>query len=132
MRSAAMTTPTPPARPERRVRCPAMARLDPGRYGSSLLVRRYPPPASREPLWPALACVLFAIALQLLLPKRLTAGPRLLLPALEAALLIGLALGSPKELEGEHNARRRIALGLTALVSAANITSLALLPPYLP
>jgi uncharacterized membrane protein len=126
-----MTTATPPARPERRVRCPAMAQLDPGTYGSSLPVKRYPPPASREPLWPALACVLFAIALQLLLPKRLTAGPRLLLPALEAALLIGLVLGSPKELEGEHNARRRIALGLTALVSAANITSLALLTHYL-
>jgi len=71
--------------------------------------------------------VLFAIALQLLLPKRLTAGPRWLLPALEGALLVGLAMASPRQLEGEHRTRRRLALGLTALVSAANITSLALL-----
>jgi uncharacterized membrane protein len=80
-----------------------------------------------EPLWPALACVLFAIALQLLLPKRLTAGPRWLLPALETALLIGLAILSPGRLEGEHRRRRLLAVALTAFVSAANITSLALL-----
>jgi len=68
-----------------------------------------------------------AIALQLLLPERLTAGPSWLLPALEAALLVGLIVATPRELEHEHLLRRRVALGLTALVSAANITSLALL-----
>ncbi len=90
-------------------------------------VRSYPPPARTEPLWPALVTVLVAIALQLLLPKRLTAGPRWLLPALEAALLVGLAVASPRELEHDHRGRRLAAMGLTALVSAANITSLALL-----
>jgi uncharacterized membrane protein len=89
--------------------------------------RPYPPPARGEPLWPALATVVFAIALQLLLPKRLTAGPRWLLPALEGALLVGLALASPRQVEHEHNGRRLAAVGLTGLVSAANITSLALL-----
>jgi uncharacterized membrane protein len=89
--------------------------------------RVYPPPARAEPFWPALATVLAAIALQLLLPKRLTAGPTLLIPALEAALLLGLALATPRQLEGEHRIRRRTALGLTAFVSAANITSLVLL-----
>jgi uncharacterized membrane protein len=95
--------------------------------GVSLPGRPYPPPPAKEPLWPALAAVLFAIGLQLLLPARLTAGPRWLLPALEAALLAGLVFASPKELEGPHRARRRLSLSLTALVSAANITSLALL-----
>jgi hypothetical protein len=71
--------------------------------------------------------VLVAIALQLLLPKRLTAGPRWLLPALEGLLLVGLALSSPRELEHDHRGRRLTAVGLTGLVSAANITSLALL-----
>jgi len=71
--------------------------------------------------------ILFAIGLQLLLPKRVTAGPRWLLPALEAALLVGLMFASPRELEDEHRIRRHLALSLTALVSAANITSLALL-----
>jgi len=94
---------------------------------SAHVVRPYPPPARAEPFWPALATVLAAIALQLLLPKRLTAGPRWLLPALETALLIGLAILSPSRLEGEHRGRRRLAVALTAFVSAANITSLALL-----
>jgi uncharacterized membrane protein len=89
--------------------------------------RPYPPPPRPEPFWPAQASVLAAIALQLLLPKRLTAGPTWLLPALEGALLVGLALATPQKLEQEHRIRRRVALGLTALVSGANITSLALL-----
>ncbi|MGO9752705.1 MAG: hypothetical protein ACLP8S_08930 [Solirubrobacteraceae bacterium] len=94
---------------------------------SSLPGRPYPPPAQREPLWPALASVLLAIGLQLALPDRLIAGPRWLLPLLEVALLIGLSFASPRELEVEHRLRRRLALSLTALVSVANITSLALL-----
>ncbi len=89
--------------------------------------RPYPPPGRPETPLPALATVLFAIGLQLLLPARLTAGPRWLLPVLEGALLVGLMFASPRQLEGEHAGRRRLALGLTALVSAANITSLALL-----
>jgi hypothetical protein len=93
----------------------------------SLPGRPYPPPAAKEPLWPALVAILFAIGLQLLLPKRVTAGPRWLLPSLEAVLLIALMFASPRELEGPHAVRRRLALSLTALVSAANITSLTLL-----
>jgi uncharacterized membrane protein len=89
--------------------------------------RRYPPPPRAEPFWPAQATVLGAIALQVLLPKRVTAGPTLLIPALEGALLLGLALSTPKQLESEHRGRRRAALGLTAFVTAANISSLALL-----
>jgi uncharacterized membrane protein len=65
-----------------------------------------------------------AIALQLLLPARLTVGPTWLLPALEGALLIGLSFASPRELEHEHRVRRGVALGMTALVSFANIWSL--------
>jgi uncharacterized membrane protein len=104
-----------------------MAQADHEPGGTSVPGRPYPPAARSERLWPALATVLVAIALQLLLPKRLTAGPRWLLPALEAALLVGLALASPREVEHEHRGRRLTAVGLTALVSAANITSLALL-----
>lgn len=113
--------------PERGVRSRAMAQADPESGGGSLPGRAYPPPARREPLWPALVTVIVAIALQLLLPKRLTAGPRWLLPALESVLLVGLALASPRAVEHEHRGRRLAAVGLTALVSAANITSLALL-----
>jgi len=89
--------------------------------------RPYPPPASPEPFWPAQLTILAAIALQLLLPARLTAGPVWLVPSLEGILLIGLAMATPRQLEHEHTVRRRVALGLTALVSVANIVSLALL-----
>jgi uncharacterized membrane protein len=89
--------------------------------------RPYPPPGLSETPLPALATVLFAIGLQLLLPPRLTAGPTRLLPVLEGALLIGLGFASPRKLEGEHAGRRRLALSLTALVTAANILSLTLL-----
>jgi uncharacterized membrane protein len=75
--------------------------------------------------------VLAAIALQLLLPPRLTAGPRWLIPALEGALLLGTFLATPRELEGEHPLRRGVAIGLTAFVSAANIYSLAALTHFL-
>jgi uncharacterized membrane protein len=93
--------------------------------------RPYPPPAASEPFWPAQATVLGAIALQLLLPDRLTIGPRWLIPGLEAALLIGMFMATPRQLEHEHTGRRRAALGLTAFVSAANIYSLAALTHYL-
>jgi uncharacterized membrane protein len=86
--------------------------------------RPYPPAPRAEPFWPAQLTVLAAIGLQLSLPARLTVGPTWLLPALEGALLIGMAFASPRELEREHAGRRRIALGLTAIVSAGNIFSL--------
>ena len=93
--------------------------------------RPYPPPAAAEPFWPAQATILVAIGLQLLLPARLTVGPAWLIPALEGALLIGMFMATPRQLEQEHPRRRRVALGLTALVSAANIFSLSALTHYL-
>ena len=93
--------------------------------------RTYPPPADSEPFWPAQLTVLAAIVLQLLLPERLTVGPRWMVPGFEAALLIGLVLVTPNEIEDEHPRRRAIALGLTGLVSAANVYSLVELTHYL-
>lgn len=93
--------------------------------------RTYPPPAEAEPFWPAQLTVLAAIGLQLLLPKRLVAGPYWLVPGLEGALLLGMFMATPRQLEHEHTARRRVALGLTAFVSAANTFSLAELTHYL-
>ncbi len=86
-----------------------------------------PPPPRAEPHWPTQLGVLAAIALQLLLPTRLTAGPRWLLPALEVALFVGLSLATPRQLESPHRTRRLFALTITAVVSAANTVSLVLL-----
>ncbi|HEX4837481.1 MAG TPA: hypothetical protein VFV03_03015, partial [Solirubrobacteraceae bacterium] len=93
--------------------------------------RPYPPPPASEPFWPAQATILAAIGLQVSLPERLTVGPSWLIPALEGALLVGMFLATPSQLEHEHPRRRRVALGLTALVSAANIYSLGALTHYL-
>jgi uncharacterized membrane protein len=80
---------------------------------------------------PAQATLLAAIGLQLLLPERLTVGPSWLVPSLEGALLVGLFVATPKQLEAEHPRRRALALGLIVLVSAANVFSLAYLTHYL-
>jgi uncharacterized membrane protein len=86
--------------------------------------RPYPPPPGAEAFWPIQATVLTAIGLQVGLSKRLTVGPAWLVPALEGVLLIGLSLATPRQLEHEHTGRRRTAIALTALVSAANVFSL--------
>jgi uncharacterized membrane protein len=89
--------------------------------------RSYPPPGRPEHAWPAFGSIVVAIVMQLLLPSRLTAGPKWVVPALEAILLAGLVISTPTHVTGVHQARRRLALFLTALVSVANITSLVLL-----
>jgi uncharacterized membrane protein len=93
--------------------------------------RPYPPPAASEPFWPAQATVLAAIGLQLALPERLTVGPSWLVPALEGVLLAGLVIVNRNQIEDEHPRRRRVALGLTAIVTAANIYSLGALTHFL-
>jgi hypothetical protein len=82
--------------------------------------------ARRVAYWPAYLCVLAAILLQVGLSHRLTVGPRWLLPALEGVLLIGLAAMTPHVHE-DHPVRRRVAIGLIAVVNAANAISLYLL-----
>lgn len=89
--------------------------------------RTYPPPPGAEAFWPVQVTLLVAIGLQIALSKRLTVGPTWLVPALEGVLFVGLSLATPRQLEHEHTARRRTAIGLTAFVSAANIYSLAAL-----
>jgi uncharacterized membrane protein len=103
----------------------------PGGPSPPLAGRPYPPPPAPEPFWPAQITILAAIGLQVALPERLTVGPSWLIPALEGVLLIGLFMATPKMLEGEHPRRRRAALALTAIVTAANIYSLGALTHYL-
>jgi uncharacterized membrane protein len=93
--------------------------------------RPYPPAGVSEPFWPAQATILAAIVLQLSLPDRLTVGPAWLMPALEGMLLVGMFFATPRELEFEHPRRRRVALGMIAFVTAANIYSLTALSKYL-
>jgi|SRR5579863_4825269 len=91
----------------------------------------YPPPARGELHWPPQLTVVVAIGLQLLLPDRLTlingTTTKYIVPALEAAMLVALFISSPQRLVAPHSVRRRLMLGLTAIVSLANGISLVLL-----
>src|SRR6202012_154685 len=83
------------------------------------------------PVWGPLLVVAIAIALNVALPNELRLGPRLLLPALGALLLLGLVAAAPRRRAQHHTRRRAIVLMLIALVSATNAVSLALLVHYL-
>jgi uncharacterized membrane protein len=74
-----------------------------------------------------LVTVLATIALQLTLPERITVGPFWLLPGLEGLLVLGLVVATPPRLEEEHPHRKRWAIAMIALVSAANIYGLSAL-----
>ncbi|MGZ4179988.1 MAG: hypothetical protein ACXVUL_04795 [Solirubrobacteraceae bacterium] len=83
------------------------------------------------PIWGPMLVVATAIAVDVLLPSKLTLGPRWLLPGLEALLLVGLALASPQRRVRHSKRRRTLVLTLIALISATNVVSLALLCHYL-
>ncbi len=71
------------------------------------------------------------LALDLLLPDKLTIGPNWLLPSLEGLLLVVLVLVSPHPRMRHSPLRRRVALIVIGLVSLVNIVSLVLLCHYL-
>jgi hypothetical protein len=84
-----------------------------------------------EPFWEAQLAVLVTIVLYLVLPARLTVGPRWLVPSLEGVLLVGLALSTPYLHHTQAPARRRMSIALIAIVTAANFTAEGLLVHYL-
>ncbi|MFI5267648.1 MAG: hypothetical protein ACHQ7M_09765 [Chloroflexota bacterium] len=80
-----------------------------------------------EPRWPASLAVVAAIVLYATLPERYTMGPTWLIPALEAALLIGLNLTAPVRRPEEAAALRGSAIALIGLLSVTNFIALGLL-----
>ena len=80
-----------------------------------------------EPRWHLVVVVLVAIGLQLALPEQLGLRPKMLLPALEGALLVALVVAEPGRLESRHPALRYGGLLMVALVTLANATSAVLL-----
>ena len=87
----------------------------------------YPPPGRSEVHWPPQLIVAVAVALQVLLPDRLSAGPRWLIPGIEVLMLVSLVVASPTRIVDRHRTRRRISLTFSALASIANGISLVLL-----
>src|SRR3954454_8168077 len=70
---------------------------------------------SGERRLPPTLAVLVAIALYTLLPERLLIRPRLLIPALEVALLIVVVARNPRRITRETRATRIASLALTLL-----------------
>ncbi|MCL2418871.1 MAG: hypothetical protein FWD04_06235 [Conexibacteraceae bacterium] len=91
----------------------------------------YPPPPRGEPHWPPQLAIAASIALQLILPHRLVAGPGWLFPALQGLMLAVLIVSSPQRLTAPHSVRRRLALATTVLLSLANGIALVLLAHYM-
>jgi hypothetical protein len=80
-----------------------------------------------NPFWGAQLVVAAALLLDLSLPEKLTLGPTWMLPSVEGLLLLGLVIASPRPRVRHSILRRRIAIGMIALVSAVNVLSLVLL-----
>jgi len=90
-------------------------------------------PSASEPRWPSVVAVLFALGLYVALPQQMmgsagaAAALHFAIPAVELVLLAPLALGAPHRHAAESVGRRRTAIGLTAVLSVANLLALALL-----
>jgi uncharacterized membrane protein len=81
----------------------------------------------RDPFWPAQLTVLIAIGLGVALPTQLSLGTPWVIPAVEAVLFIGLLVTTPSPPTEHDSRRRRMRIGLVAVVSAVNVVSLFLL-----
>jgi uncharacterized membrane protein len=77
-----------------------------------------------EQRWPSALAVVALIGLQLVLPERLSAGPRFLLPIVEVVLIVVLMAANPGRLERSTPILRLIGLTLIVLVSLGNAWSI--------
>ena len=76
---------------------------------------------------PAALAVVSAIALYALLPNSLVVGPRMVVPGLEAALLIVLVAANPRRMSRENRALRAVSITLIVVIGLANAVALVLL-----
>lgn len=80
-----------------------------------------------EHRWPAALAVLVAIALQLPLPSSILPAARWVLPAVEAGVLVVLAVADPFRINRESSALRMLALANLGFVALANGWTVVLL-----
>ena len=92
-----------------------------------------PQPRAFEPRWPASVAVLVAVALYVSLPSKLLPDQhasgltRIVVPVLELALLVPLAVTAPHRHAEESGLRRKAAIALIAIISVVNVITLAIL-----
>ena len=80
-----------------------------------------------ERRWPAALAIAALIALQWLLPDRLTPGPRWLLPGAQLVLVVVVVAADPGRMKKDTPALRMAALGLIAVASLGTAYSVAML-----
>jgi uncharacterized membrane protein len=83
--------------------------------------------SSGEARWPALLAVALAVALQVVLPDRVIQGlgNRALIPSLEGALIVVILIANPGRISKGESRLRFVGLSLIALITIANVVSLA-------
>ncbi len=77
-----------------------------------------------DPIWHVQLTVLFALLLQLTLPDKFVAGPRFVLPILEAFLVVSLYVTSKKIDLGNALLRKFNSITLIVLIALANVYAL--------
>ena len=77
-----------------------------------------------DPIWHVQLTVLFALLLQLTLPDKFVAGPRFVLPILEAFLVISLYVTSKKIDLGNTILRKFNSITLISFIALANVYAL--------
>lgn len=77
--------------------------------------------------WPALLAVLAAVLLYVTLPDRFYYGPKWLIPAIQAIMIVPLLVSRGKDRYREQRWQRWTGLAVVAVMNAANIGSLFLL-----
>jgi hypothetical protein len=88
-----------------------------------------PTPRGRrgEARLPSALVTVAAIALYALLPEQLILGPRLVIPSLEALLLVVLVCVNPRRMTRDNRWIRVTSLGLVCLIGVVNTVALVLL-----
>jgi hypothetical protein len=76
---------------------------------------------------PAALATAVAICIYALLPGRLVLGPRLIIPLLEAVLLVSLIAVNPSRMTRQTRWSRMTSLGLVGLIALTNLVALGLL-----
>ena len=80
-----------------------------------------------ERRWPPVLAIVVAGTLYALLPDGLLLGPRLLIPVLEAVLLVAVVATNPRRITRETRLSRYASLALTAVVLLTNLVAEGLL-----
>lgn len=83
--------------------------------------------STSEARWPALIAITLAVVLQVVLPDRVIQGlgNRALIPSLEGLLIVVILIANPGRISREESRLRVVGVSLIAVITVANVVSLA-------